>query len=147
MPLLEWYESSTVQLVVISFFVVTFAGYLLGRLVRRFRGRPSTSSAAQSALWLAAAGLLTVFGSLGYFGIMLLTSEAIVGPVVLGRTIPWITLQFLSLGVVVAAVATGGTWWRTRSQFEGSQRVRLGLLITAATLFVPWALYWGLLLP
>ena len=147
LPPLEWYESSAVQLVVICFFVVTFAGHLLGRFVRRFRGRPSTSPAAQSALWLAATGLLAVLGSLGYFGIMLLTSEAIVGPVVLGRAIPWITLQLLSLSVVVAAVATGRTWWRTRSQAEGSRRARLGLLITAATLFVPWALYWGLLVP
>ncbi|HSJ84578.1 MAG TPA: CocE/NonD family hydrolase [Acidimicrobiia bacterium] len=147
LPPLEWYESSAVQLVAISFLAVTFAGYLLGTVVRRSRKRPPTPPAAQSALWLAASGLLTVLGLLGYFGIMLLTSEAMVGPVVLGRTIPWITLQLLSLGVVVAAVATGRTWWRTRSQGKGSRRARLGLLITAATLFVPWALYWGLLLP
>jgi len=122
-------------------------GYLLGAVVRRFWGRPLTPPAARPAFWLATTGLLAVLGSLGYFGIMLLTSETIVGPVVVGRTIPWITLQLLSLGVVVAAVVTGWTWWRTRSQVEGSRRVRLNLLITAATLFAPWALYWGLLLP
>jgi hypothetical protein len=147
LPPLEWYESPAVQLVALSFFVVTFAGYLLGTAVRRFQGGTQTPPAAQSAFWLATTGLLTVLGSLGYFGIMLLTSETIVGPVVLGRTIPWITLQFLSLGVVVAAVATGRTWWRSRRQVEGSRRVVLGLLVTAATLFAPWALYWGLLLP
>jgi hypothetical protein len=147
LPPLEWYESSTVQLLAPSFFVVTFAGYLLGTVVRRFRGGSQTPPAARSAFWLAITGLLTVLGLFGYFGIMLLTSEAIVGPVVLGRTIPWITLQLLSLGVVVAAVATGVTWWRTRSQVEGSRRVRLGMLMTAATLFALWAFYWGLLLP
>lgn len=130
LPPLEWYESSRVQLLAPS---------LLGTVVRRFRRRSQRPPAPQSAFWLAITGLLTVLGSLGYFGIMLLTSETIVGPVVLGRTIPWITLQLL--GVVVAAFATGGTWWRTRSQVEGSRRVLLGLLITAAVLFAPWALY------
>ena len=147
LPRLEWYESSAAQLVALTFFVVAFSGYVLGTAVRHFRGRTQTPPAPRSAFWLATTGLLTVLGSLVYFGIMLITSEAIVGPVVLGRTIPWITLQFLSLGVVVTAVATGRTWWRTRSQVEGSPRVLLGLLITAATLFAPWAVYWGLLLP
>ena len=27
------------------------------------------------------------------------------------------------------------------------ERIRLGLLLTAGTVFLPWAFYWGLLLP
>lgn len=92
-------------------------------------------------------GLVTVLGSLGYFSTMLLTGETVVGPVVLGRTIPWITLQLLALGVVISAVATAILWWRSRRHADGSRRIGVGLLITASAVFVPWALYWGLLLP
>jgi len=144
---LDWYESLAVQVALVSLFVVAFAGYLLGGLIRRFRGQRQTHPAARAAFWLATIGLVTVFGSLGYFGIMLVTSEAVVGSVVLGRTLPWITLQILALGVVVGAVATTVIWWRSRSDTHGSRPVWFPLLTTAATLFVPWALYWGLLLP
>lgn len=147
LPPLDWYETIPLQVAVVGLIVFAFTGYLLSALIRRFRGQPQTHPAARTGFWVATTGLVTVFGLLGYFGIMLITSETVVGPVVLGRTIPWITLQLLALGVVVGAVVTSVKWWRYRGHAHSNGTVLLGLSTTAAALFVPWALYWGLLLP
>ena len=52
--------------------------------------------------------------------------------------LPWLALQLLSLGAVAAAIGTAVAWWRHRTP-------RLGVLLAGGVVFVPWAVYWGLL--
>jgi hypothetical protein len=60
------------------------------------------------------------------------------GPVLAGRPLAWLALQLLSLGAVAAAIGTAVAWWRHRTP-------RLGVLLAGGVVFVPWAIYWGLL--
>lgn len=133
---LAWYESPPVQLAALLLFLVAFAGYPLSALVRR-RGRTFRPAAAV----LATTGLVTTVGFLLYLVFMLATAANVVGPVVFGRPVPWLVLQLLAVSTVVATVVTALTWRRHRPD------ARLGLLVTAGVVFVPWALYWGLLVP
>jgi hypothetical protein len=136
---LAWYESPPVQLAAVLLFLVAFAGYPLTALVRRIRGRRRASNPAATVL--AATGLVTTVGFLLYMVFMLATAANVVGPVVFGRPVPWLVLQLLAGSTVVAAVATALSRRRHRPD------ARLGLLVSAGVVFVPWAVYWGLLVP
>ena len=59
----------------------------------------------------------------------------------------WLALQVLAVASVVATVLTALAWRRRRGSVPRGERVRLGLLLAGGAVFVPWALYWGLLLP
>ena len=69
------------------------------------------------------------------------------GPVLAGRPLPWLALQGLAVAAVTAALATAMAWSRAAANLPRGERVRLGLLLSARAMFVPWAFYWGLLLP
>jgi hypothetical protein len=69
------------------------------------------------------------------------------GPIIAGRPLPWLALQGLAAAVVVAAIATALAWRRAGADLPTGERARLGLLLTAGAVFLPWAFYWGLLLP
>lgn len=142
----RWYEMSIVQLTALLLVLSGFAGYLATGLIRRGVGRPRLSPVAQPARWLAVTGLVTVLGLVGYLGVLLLSSERVIGAVVLGRPIPWLVLQLLALGTLAAAVATATIWWRDRGDITGLLRARLGVLLCATVMFVAWTLSWGLLL-
>ncbi|MGW4818421.1 alpha/beta hydrolase family protein [Streptomyces sp. NPDC004227] len=144
---LAWYESPWLQLVAISLFVVGFAGYPLVGAVRKLRGDRHPAPLGRSARWLAGAGLAASVGTLGYLLFCVITAANIIGPVLLGRTVPWLALQGLAVAAVVAVVCTAVTWRRSRPVLSRSERARLGLLLTAGAVFVPWAVQWGLLLP
>ncbi|WIV62047.1 alpha/beta hydrolase family protein [Amycolatopsis nalaikhensis] len=118
---LRWYESTWLQLAVLVVLLVAFAFGL-------FR-RPR---------WLSVTGLLTVLGFLVVDVLLQTTMGKGLGPVVAGRPLPWLALQLLSLGVVAATIATGVAWWRQRS-------IRLGIAVAGGVVFIPWAIYWGLL--
>ncbi|MEU4247789.1 alpha/beta hydrolase [Amycolatopsis sp. NPDC026612] len=126
---LSWYEATWLQLAVLALLLAAFASYPLLR--RRGGG-------ARPARWLAATGLLTVLGLLVVDVLIQVTMGKGLGPVVAGRPLPWPALQLLSLGTVVATIGTAVAWWRNRG-------LRLGVLLAGGVLFVPWALYWGLL--
>ncbi|MBE1500383.1 dienelactone hydrolase [Amycolatopsis lexingtonensis] len=125
---LSWYEPTWLQLAVLVLLLVAFAWYPLLR-----RG-----PAAKSARWLSATGLLAVLGFLAFDVLIQVTMGRGLGPVVAGRPLPWLALQLLSLGVVAAAIGTAVAWWRHRSP-------RLGVPLAGGVVFVPWAVYWGLL--
>ncbi|MBB4938492.1 hypothetical protein FHR32_002797 [Streptosporangium album] len=144
---LAWYESPWLQLVALLLFLVGFAGYPLAAATRRIRGRHSTSPVRRSARWLAATGLMTTMGSLMYVFFMVATAANVIGPMVVGRPIPWLVLQLLAVATVVTTAATALSWRRHRRDLAHADQVRLGLLITAGLLFLPWAAYWGLLVP
>jgi hypothetical protein len=77
----------------------------------------------------------------------MVTAANVIGPVVIGRPIPWLVLQCLAVATVVATAATARSWRRHRRDLPRADRVRLGLLAAAGLLFLPWATYWGLLIP
>jgi hypothetical protein len=82
-----------------------------------------------------------------YLFFMLATAANIIGPVVIGRPLPWLILQILAVATLTAAVATALAWRRHHRDLNRTSQVRLGLLLTAGLAFLPWALYWGLLIP
>lgn len=143
---LAWYESPWLTLGGFVVFVVAFVGYAAVALARRIRGQRS-GAAVTSARWLTVSGLLASLGMFIYLGLLQVTTAQVVGPVVAGRPIPWLALQLLALVTVAGLIATVVGWWTTRTDVATGERVRLGLVVVAGLVFVPWGLYWGLLLP
>jgi hypothetical protein len=86
-------------------------------------------------------------GSLSYVVFAMVTAANVIGPVVLGRPIPWLVLQLLAVATVVATAATALSWRRHRRDLPRADQARLGLLAAAGLLFLPWAAYWGLVIP
>ncbi|NUP80536.1 MAG: hypothetical protein HOV96_23615, partial [Nonomuraea sp.] len=135
----------------------------------RARARGAEAAGAEAAgakavgaeavgVWLGAArvvstgGLGVLVGGFAYLFYLMSTGGkiAVPGPVLMGRPVIWVVLQLLAVATVVATVLTVPAWRGAgaagRTGRTG-ERVRLGLLLTAGVLFVPWAFYWGLLLP
>ncbi|MEU8382626.1 prolyl oligopeptidase family serine peptidase [Streptosporangium sp. NPDC048865] len=146
-PPAAW-ESAPVQLAVLLLILVAFTAYPVVALARRLRGR-SRPPLTRAARLLSAAGLAAVLGSFCYLTYLMMTGGKLAapGPVVAERPVPWLALQALAAVSVVAAVLTALAWRRARSSVPRGERVRLGLLLAGGVAFVPWALYWGLLLP
>ncbi len=155
---LAWWESGWAQLAVVALLGVAFASYpavaLASLLTRPFRGRARPSVPARpprptrrGAGWLATAGLTALLGFVGYFGFLMFTGAGDVGPVLAGRAVPWLVLQALAVATVALTVVVAAMWWNVRSNATVGARTRIGVLLVGGALFVPWALYWGLLLP
>jgi dienelactone hydrolase len=124
---LHWSEPSWLLLAVLVFLLLAFGWGLV-------RG------GARPARWLAATGLLAVLGFVVVAVLLQTTMGKGLGPVVAGRPLPWLAVQLLSAGAVAATIGTAVAWWRNRT-------LRLGLLLAGGVVFVPWAIYWGLLIP
>ncbi|GAB3145537.1 alpha/beta hydrolase family protein [Microbispora hainanensis] len=139
------WESATVQLAAMLLLIAAFAAYPVTALVRRLRGRARTAPPAAPRV-VSAAGLVAVLGSFAFLFYLLMTGGKLAapGPVLLGRPVVWLALQALALTTVAASVRTVLAWRRAGTRGE---RLRLGLLLGGGALFLPWALYWGLLLP
>lgn len=124
----------------------------LAALVRRLRGR-TVRPVSRWARLLAGAGLGAPAGLLFYvFYLMAAGRYPDPGPVLAGRPLPWLALQGLAVAAVAAGVATAAAWWRAAGGEAGGsvpvgERVRVGLLLAAGAVSVPWAVYWGLLVP
>lgn len=146
-PPAPW-ESAPVQLASLLLLLVAFTAYPVVALVRRFRGR-SRPPVTGAARLLSAGGLAAVLGSFSYLFYLVMTGGKLAapGPVVAGRPLLWLVLQALAVASVVAAVLTALAWRRDRASVSRGEGVRLGLLLAGGAVFVPWALYWGLLLP
>ncbi|MCC8244160.1 alpha/beta hydrolase family protein [Saccharothrix luteola] len=136
--------SPAAQVVAVLVLLVAFAGYGLSAAVRRLR---STPPLRRPAGLLATTGLLSVLGLVGYLGHLASSGARSLGPVVLGRPLPWLGLQVLAVAVVVATAVTGVRVWQARADLTAGHRVRLGLLVAGGAVFVPWAVHWGLLVP
>lgn len=140
-----WWESAAVHLVVLVLMLVAFLAYPLVGLVRRLRRRSSTPP-ARGARLISAGGPTVVLGGFAYLFYVVMTGGKLSspGPLVAGRPLVWLALQALAVAVVVATPVTALAWRRVGARGE---RVRLGLLLAGAAAFIPWAFYWGLLLP
>jgi uncharacterized protein len=144
------------------------------RAVRAVRPGTAREPAPVAARVLAATGITTVLGTLVYLAVLTMIRGGRTidpGPVLAGRPLPWLALQLLAVTTVVAAAALAAGLVRGRASAtsgvgarvpvavggpgtvrrpavrSGGERVRLAMLLVAATVFVPWALYWGLLVP
>jgi len=144
---LAWYESPWLQLAALLLLLAGFAGYPLIAAGRRILGHREPQPTRLPARLLAATGLTTVAGFLLYMFFMLATAANLIGPVLLGRPLPWLILQTLALATVAATITTATAWRRHHHTLDRTNRVRLGLLLTAGLTFLPWALYCGLLIP
>ena len=123
---LAWYESTWLQLAVLLFLLVAF-GFGLGRGAARPGPLAGGDRAAHGGRLLgrgrADPGRRWASG---------------LGPVLVGTPVAVVALQLLSLGVLAAAIGTAVAWWRHRTP-------RLGIDLAGGVVFVPWAIYWGLL--
>ncbi|MFF0411296.1 alpha/beta hydrolase family protein [Kitasatospora sp. NPDC004745] len=98
--------------------------------------------------WVAAlAGSAATVGALGYLLFLAVTAAQFTEPVLLGRPVVWAALQLCAVFAVGASglAAVGGL--RGHRALSSGCRARLGLLLLSSAVFVPWAGYWGLLLP
>ncbi|RSN14666.1 alpha/beta hydrolase [Nonomuraea sp. WAC 01424] len=140
-----WWESAFMQLVALVLFLVGFAGYPIVAAVRRVRGRGGVTGTGAARL-VSAGGLVAVLGGFAYLFYLISTGGKLAapGPVVAGRPVVWLALQAVAVATVVATVLTARRW---RREDASGERVRTGLLVVAGVVFVPWAFYWGLLLP
>jgi dienelactone hydrolase len=145
LPPLSWYESLWVEGFAFLVFVLAFAAYPVFTLVAKMRGK--RLRVFPSARWGVFAGSLAVVGFVGYFGLLQAKGMRDLGVIVLGRPIPWLVLQLLAVATVAATIVTARVWWRDRQSVTGASRARAFLQLAAGVVFVPWALYWGLLLP
>jgi hypothetical protein len=144
---LQWYESPSLQPAAVALLVAAGAGYAVIGVARRIGGHRERPPASEPARGLTAPALVAVLGLYGYFGSLLLTNEQALGPRARGRPVLWLALQLLAVAGVVALAATGVATWRARADLRGWLRLRLGVLLAAGVVFVPWAVYWGLLVP
>ncbi|MGK5554113.1 alpha/beta hydrolase family protein [Actinomadura kijaniata] len=139
-PPSAWWEGRWAQLFAATLFLVAFAAYPLTALARRVRGRRGVANGW--ARTLAATGTVSFLGAFVYLFSLVMGKGTETGPLVFGRPLPWVLLQTTA---VLAVIALVGTVLRWRREVPRGERVRVGLLLVAGAVFVPWAFYWGLL--
>ncbi|TWF98707.1 hypothetical protein FHX73_112528 [Kitasatospora viridis] len=144
---LAWYERVWLQALATGVILLGFTGYLLTGTARRLRRRPRPADLPRAARWAALAGTAATLVSLGYLLFLAITAAGITGPVLLGRPVVWLAVQLLAVATVVASGWAAAGALRGRRALTAGSRTRLGLLLTSSAVFLPWALYWGLLLP
>ncbi len=133
------------QIAAATALLAAFASYPATAAARRLMGRRAAPAVRAPARLLAATGLAGTGLSLLYLLFLVAdTGGYTLGPLLGGRTLPWLGLQVLAATTVAATVATTALWWRRR---DGAGAVRLAILLAGGLLFIPWALSWGLLLP
>ena len=123
-----------------------FAFYPLAGLVGRIRRRSMASELGGTQRLIVAAGLFTTLGLLVYLLFLMITAANVIGPVVVGRTLPWLLLQGSTVTVGVCTVVIAVRWWRSRRRGERTDPHRL-ILVAAGAVLLGWAGYWGRLVP
>ncbi|MDF5752223.1 prolyl oligopeptidase family serine peptidase [Spongiactinospora sp. TRM90649] len=148
-PPSAWGESVAVQLAALVLFLVAFGGYAATAAVRRVRGRDGRPVAGWAGRVASGCGLVAGPLLTGYLVYAVVTGgrTAEPGPLLAGRPLPWLLLHMLAVATVAATALSALAWRRAGRAVSGAERVRLGLLVTGGVVFVPWALYWGLLVP
>jgi hypothetical protein len=139
-----------VHLVLILSLTLGFALYFLAGLVGRIRRRSMVSELGASGLrtqrLIVAAGLFTTLGLPLYLLFLMITAANVIGPVVVGRPLPWLLLQGSALAVGVCTILIAVKWSRSRRRGEPIDHDRL-ILAAAGVVLLGWAGYWGLLVP
>ncbi|MFI6502064.1 alpha/beta hydrolase family protein [Nonomuraea typhae] len=131
-PPSAWWESWQLHAGTMALLLLAFLAYTI-RPLGAGRWPARVVAVAGSASIVAFAGtLLALLASSSSRGVA-------AGPLLMGRPLPWLAAQLLAAVTAVAALACL-TQWRA-----ASFRVRLAGV--AGVVFIPWAVYWGLLLP
>jgi uncharacterized protein len=123
-----------------------FAFYPLAGLVGRIRRRSLASKLGGTQRLIVAAGLFTTLGLAIYLLFLMITAANVIGPVVAGRTLPWLLLQGSTAIVGVCTVVIAVKWWRSRHRGERTDPYRL-ILAAAGAVLLGWVGYFGLLVP
>ena len=143
--------AALVHLGLILTLAMGFAFYPLARLVGRIRSRSLPLRLGASGLGgtqrlIVAAGLFTTLGLPVYLLFLMITAANVIGPVVVGRPLPWLLLQGSTVTVGVCTVVIAVRWWLSRRRSERTDHHRL-ILVAAGAVLVGWAGYWGVLVP
>ncbi|MFD4660815.1 alpha/beta hydrolase family protein [Kitasatospora sp. NPDC058444] len=147
---LPWYESTWFEAVATLLCLIGFAGYALTGAGRRLRRRPRPTALPRAARRAALAGTAALLGALGYLLFLMVTAAMFPGPVLFGRPVVWLAVQLLALFALGSAAVAAAVALRGRAALaaaSAADRARLGALLLAGAVFLPWALSWGLLLP
>ncbi|MFJ2835523.1 alpha/beta hydrolase family protein [Nocardia sp. NPDC087230] len=142
LPPLAWWESTGVQLALLLGTVLALGGYAVTGFARSWR----LSHGLPGRILVTAAGI-GILGTITLFVFVASTKATSFGPLLFGRTLPWLALQLVS---VCAVVALGVVVARRQRLLDGvgtGGRVRWALLVCGGAGFTLWAVYWGLLLP
>jgi uncharacterized protein len=134
-----------VHLALILTLTVGFAFYPFAGLVSRIRRRSMSSGLGGTQRLIVAAGLFTTLGLPVYLLFLMITAANVIGPVVVGRPLPWLLLQGSIATVGVCTVVIAVRWWRSRHS-ERTNHDRL-MLVAAGAVLLGWVGYWGLLVP
>ena len=122
-----------------------FGLYALVGLVGHIRRRSTASAPGGTERLFIAAGLFTTLGLPIYLLFLMATAANVIGPVVMGRPLPWLLLQGSTVTVGVCTVVIAVRWWTSR---RGGQRADHPLIqVVAGAILLGWAGYWGLLVP
>jgi uncharacterized protein len=137
-----------VHLGLILILTMGFAFYPLAGLAGRIRRRSLALKLGASRLdgtqrLIVAAGLFTTLGLPLYLLFLMVTAANVIGPMIVGRPIPWLLLQGSTAIVGVCTIVIGVRWWRSRHGGERTGHHRM--LLVAGAVLLGWAGYWGLL--
>ncbi|WP_227998041.1 alpha/beta hydrolase family protein [Nocardia australiensis] len=138
----SWWESAGANIALLVGVILALSGYALTGIVQAWR-LPDRWP-ARTLVFTAMFGIAGAVVQLGY---ILSTRATSFGPLLFGRTLPWLALQLVA---VCAVIALGLVLARGRHTLAGATtgaRTRWVILVCGGTGFVLWALYWGLLLP
>jgi hypothetical protein len=135
-----------VHLGLILALTIGFACYPIAGLVGHIRRRSMASGLGGIQRLIVAAGLFTTLGLPVYLLFLMITAANVIGPVVVGRPLPWLLLQVSTAAVGICTIVVAARWWHSWRRGVGSDHHRLILVATGAVLLI-WAGYWGLLLP
>jgi hypothetical protein len=138
--------AALVQLGLILMLTAAFAFYPLAGLVGHIRRRSSASKLEGTQRLIVAAGLFTTLGLPIYLLFLMITAANVIGPVVVGRPLPWLLLEASTVIVAVCTAVIAVRWWRFRHRGERTDHRRL-ILVAAGAVLLGWAGYWGLLVP
>jgi uncharacterized protein len=145
-----------VHLGLILTLTIGFAFYPIAGLVDHIRrrsmalglgvSRVRASGLGGTQRLIVAAGLFTTLGLPVYLLFLMITAANVIGPVVVGRPVPWLLLQMSTVTVAVCTVVIAVGWWRSRRSGERTDQHRL-ILVAAGAVLLGWVSYWGLLVP
>jgi hypothetical protein len=145
---MAWWESASVQLAALGVMALGLLSYPTLALLRRLRTRRTVEPATPNLLARTAtvAMAMTVLGWLAFMAVLQVDQVESVGLVLFGRPVVWLALELASFTAAATLVALAVQTARHR---PGTRLRRLqvaGQLLTGLV-FIPWATFWGLLIP
>lgn len=147
---LAWYNSAWLHSVTALILLFGFGGYLLKSLIRSLKQRGTKQKMITGGRYkrlLAGSAFLTTLGFLAYFVFLMSTGAKNLAPIFLDRTLVWFLLQVSAFTALVSTALLARSLWQSRFTHSGTGRMEAVLVLVGGLLFIPWALYWQLLIP